>query len=218
MSNTGQERERLASLYAEMGDGQLEKLAHEASELTDVARLALEEEIRRRGIAIAEAPLPVANTAQDTEEDDSRDRLVTIRQFRDLHAALLAQGMLQSAGIECFIADDNMVRLDWFISNLLGGVKVRVRPEDAEAALGILEQGIPEGFDVEGMGEYQQPRCPKCQALDISFEEYEKGASLALAWIAAPIPIRREKWKCHSCGHEWREQDESVEGAEPNLD
>jgi hypothetical protein len=41
-----------------------------------------------------------------------------------------------------------MVRLDWFISNLLGGVKLQVRHEDAEVAKQILEQPIPENFDV----------------------------------------------------------------------
>jgi hypothetical protein len=30
--------------------------------------------------------------------------------------------------------DDNMIRMDWFISNLLGGIKLKVRAEDAEAA------------------------------------------------------------------------------------
>ena len=40
---------------------------------------------------------------------------VTIRAFRDLPEALLAKGSLESAGIDCFLVDDNMVRLDWFM-------------------------------------------------------------------------------------------------------
>ena len=57
--------------------------------------------------------------------------LVTIRQFRDLPEALLAKGSLESAGIECFLADENLVRLDWFISNFIGGIKLKVRVPDA---------------------------------------------------------------------------------------
>jgi hypothetical protein len=34
--------------------------------------------------------------------------------------------------------------LDWGISIVLGGVKLRVKPEDAEAALVILDQPVPE--------------------------------------------------------------------------
>jgi hypothetical protein len=68
--------------------------------------------------------------------------------------ALLAKGSLDSAGIECWLIDDNMVRLDWFYSNLLGGIKLQVTQEDAEAANELLEQPIPENFDAEGTGDY----------------------------------------------------------------
>jgi hypothetical protein len=37
-----------------------------------------------------------------------------------------------------------MVRLDWGISIVLGGVKLRVKSEDAEAALVFLDQPVPE--------------------------------------------------------------------------
>ena len=50
------ERERLAELYAEMGDGELQGMAPE--ELTDDGRLALAGEMRRRGLS-AVAAVPV---------------------------------------------------------------------------------------------------------------------------------------------------------------
>jgi len=64
---------------------------------------------------------------------------VTVRRFRDLHEALLAKGSLDSAGIESFLADDNMVHMDWLMSNLLGGVKLRVESANLEAANEILD-------------------------------------------------------------------------------
>lgn len=73
--------------------------------------------------------------------------LVTIGKYRDLPEALLAKGSLESAGIECFLSDDNVVRMDWFWSNLMGGVKLNVRTEDADAALEILGQSASEGTD-----------------------------------------------------------------------
>jgi hypothetical protein len=51
--------------------------------------------------------------------------LVIAGSFRDLPEQLLASGALESAGIECFLADDNMVRMEWFISNLIGGIKIK---------------------------------------------------------------------------------------------
>ena len=58
--------------------------------------------------------------------------------------AWLAKSSLESAEIECDLVDDNMVRMDWGISIVLGGVKLRVKPEDAETALAILDQPIAE--------------------------------------------------------------------------
>jgi len=142
----------------------------------------------------------------DSEDVDFRE-LVTIRKFRDLPEALLAKGSLESAGIESFLGDDNMVRLDWFISNLLGGIKLQVKTEDAEAANEILNQPIPEGFEVEGVGGYEQPRCPKCQSLDIAFEELNKPIAYTSAWVGLPLPVHHKAWRCHSCHHEWRNED-----------
>ncbi len=45
---------------------------------------------------------------------------------------MLAKGKLDSEGLESFLADDNTVRMDWLWSNLLGGIKLLVDPEDAE--------------------------------------------------------------------------------------
>jgi hypothetical protein len=105
--------------------------------------------------------------------------VVSIRRFRDLLAALLAKGALDSAEIESFLVDDNVIRMDWFWSNLIGGVKLCVNQEDAEAALDLLDQSIPGEFEVEGVGSYEQPRCPNCQSLDITFEDLDQ----SVAWI-----------------------------------
>ncbi|HYL14407.1 MAG TPA: hypothetical protein VEV41_15300 [Terriglobales bacterium] len=195
------ERQRLARLYSAMDDGELAKVAADSASLTDMACDLLEEEMDRRGLDFESAASP---RGRDVVE--SRD-VVTIRKFRDLPEALLAQGSLESAGIECWLTDDNLVRLDWFISNFVGGIKLQVKKEDAEAANEILEQPIPEDFDVEGIGEYHQPRCPKCQSLDVSFEELNKPVAFATAYVGLPIPLHRRAWRCRSCKHEWQGSD-----------
>jgi hypothetical protein len=62
--------------------------------------------------------------------------LVTIRQFGTMSEALMAKGCLESAGIECFLADANITRLEWPISR---GMRLQVNPEDAETAVAVLE-------------------------------------------------------------------------------
>jgi hypothetical protein len=138
-------------------------------------------------------------------DDSDPAGVVTIRKFRDLPEALLAKGSLESAGIECYLVDDNMVRMDWFISNLLGGVKLQVRPEDIEEATAILDMPIPEAIEVEGSGTYHQPHCPSCGSLDVSFEELNKPAAYVTAWAGLPIPLHRKAWRCDTCHREWEE-------------
>jgi Putative prokaryotic signal transducing protein len=205
-----QERRRLAEFYAYQMDGELEKVASQADDLTDMAREALHAEMARRGLATALAAHAGIVSPQDEGDEHG---MVTIRQFRDLPEALFAKGSLESAGIECALIDDNMVRLDWFISNLLGGVKLQVKAEDAAVAEEILSQPIPENFDVTGVGQYEQPRCPKCQSLDVNFQEVAPAAYLSAA-ISVPFPFHRRAWRCHSCDAEW--EDDGVDAAETN--
>lgn len=201
--NPEQEHSRLIQLYAQMSEGELKKLAEDAASLTDEARQALQSEILGRGLNIA------LHDFRPLDELDLR-RLVTIRQFRDLPDALLAKGSLESAGIECFLLDDNLVRLDWFISNLIGGIKLQVNQEDAAIASEVLDEPVPEVFDVEGVGGYKQPRCPKCQSLNVAFEELNKSVAYTSAFLGLPIPLKRRSWKCNACSVRWQDTD-SVE-------
>jgi hypothetical protein len=60
--------------------------------------------------------------------------------------------------------------MDWLWSNLLGGIKLYLRKVALETASSLLDQEVIEKFEVEGVGEYQQPRCPNCRSLEVSFQ------------------------------------------------
>jgi len=199
-NNPDRERERLVESYGKLSDGELEKTAGEAYELTDVAREVLRVELSRRGLELEMAEDP------PTDEPEVRQR-VTLRKFRDLPEALLAKGSLESAGIECALADDNMVRLDWFYSNAIGGIKLLVDEDDLEAAEQLLSQPIPENFEAESIGSYEQPKCPKCGSLDVTFQEINKPVAFVTAYFGVPVPLKRSAWRCHSCDVEWEEGD-----------
>jgi Putative prokaryotic signal transducing protein len=193
------ERVRIAGVYRAMSDEELAQIADSGDELSDVAQEAFQAEVARRGLKLSVAP----PRGEDVFELNDT---VILRQFRDLPEALLAKGSLESAGIQAYLLDDNMIRMDWFISNLLGGIKLKVRAEDAEAASEILNQPIPETLDVEGVGNFEQPKCPRCQSLDVSCEELNKTFSYIAAYAGVPIPVYKKGWTCHACGNEWEEQ------------
>jgi hypothetical protein len=136
MNDSEYEQTQFAARYRKMSDAELLQLGAQSWTLSDSAWDALEDEIDKRGLEVPEAEaLPAIEVAE------SRN-LVLLRRFRDVPEALLAKGRLDSAGIECFLADDNMVRMDWFISNLLGGVKLMVEPEQFTDASQLLNESV----------------------------------------------------------------------------
>jgi hypothetical protein len=141
-----------------------------------------------------------------TDRDPDLQNWSTLKRFRDLPEAILAKGALDSAGIECHITDDNMVRLDWFISNLLGGVKLVVKPEDRDVAEEILDQPTPEQIEYDEGQAFSQPTCPKCGSFEVTFENALKGVALAGLYMASlPIPVESRRWSCSDCGNRWTE-------------
>ena len=131
-----EERNRLAELYASKTDGELELVAKQTDQLTDIARAALRDELARRQISPGQSG-ELVGTEQG--ELDYRD-LVPIRSYWGLLDAELARGALEASGIDAFLFDDNMVRMDWFNANALGGVKLLVDRQNVEAANRVLEE------------------------------------------------------------------------------
>jgi hypothetical protein len=144
MTDPEQERQRLVEFYSSKPDVELEQVTEEADGLTDIAREALRAELTKRGLYIGQ----LDDRALDEESAEFRD-LVVIRTFWNLLEAELARGLLDSAGVEAFLFDDNMVRLDWFNANALGGVKLRVDASNVEAANRILNESISDAAAAE---------------------------------------------------------------------
>jgi hypothetical protein len=82
-----------------------------------------------------------------------------------------------------------------------------VKPEDAEPARAILDEPIPDQITQEDPElTYNQPHCPKCDSLDVSFETLDRPLSYSLMYLNLPIPVGKHNWKCQKCGAEWVEE------------
>jgi Putative prokaryotic signal transducing protein len=69
--------------------------------------------------------------------------LVTIARFHSEPEFLLARARLESADIECFAPDENILRMAGWHSHIVGGIKLQVRESDADVALAILRHSAP---------------------------------------------------------------------------
>jgi len=207
------ERERLAARYAAMSELELQKVTQNPGALTDWAFEALREEMAKRGLDWAGKDLPVpSQMVRPDAKEDPGNTPVVIRQYRDIPEAMTDRMILEAAGIDCFLYDENMVRLDWLWSNLLGGLKLVVRQSDAEDAENVLSGTANEKFDVDGVGEYEQELCPKCASKDVSCDELLKRIAGAGLLLGLPIAIHQKGWNCHNCGHIWEVAEEGKSG------
>jgi hypothetical protein len=109
--------------------------------LTDVALQSLQAELSRRGLTND----PPEEFADANQAELTFRNLITVRSYWNLLEAELAKGALEAAGIECFLFDDNMLRMDWFNANAIGGVKLRVDRGNVDDANRILDESIRDG-------------------------------------------------------------------------
>jgi hypothetical protein len=204
------ERQRLAKLYVTMNDLELVEVAGEPAALSEWAFDALRNEMTKRGLdwAGGSAALTTLREAASAKTDESGNVPEVLRVYRDMTDALTDRMALEGAGIDCYLFDENMVRLDWLWSNLLGGVKLVVRKKDVEQSERLLGQNGPEKFDWQGAGQYEQPRCPKCGSRDVNFAGLKRRAAGAGWFLGLPLAVKMKGWNCNACEYQWGIEDQ----------
>ena len=139
-------------------------------------------------------------------------QFTTVRRYRDLSEAIVARSLLESCGIEVNLCDENLARLDWQISNFIGGIRLQVKPDDEQVATQILDSPVPEFIEYQGDApSFMQPICPRCGSIDISFEGSSRKAALAsLYLISMPLPLGAKSWLCSRCKNRWSDLEEEL--------
>jgi hypothetical protein len=202
--------EELASNYAQMSESELMDIARSYDSLTESAQAALRAEFTRRHL-----DPPTIDELYNPEV--SGPNFVTVRRYRDLSEAIVARSLLQSAGIHAYLRDENLVRLEWQISNFIGGIRLQVERADEAAAAEILNQPIPDTVPFDDTAEFAQPLCPRCGSTNITFQGSSRGAALAsLYFLSLPLPLGEETWLCNDCDARWTDdRDDSSVPEEP---
>jgi hypothetical protein len=70
-------------------------------------------------------------------------QFVKLRAFDNYIPAHIAMGKLQQEYINCFLADENTVTIDPFLTLAVGGIKLMVAESQVERALQILNDITP---------------------------------------------------------------------------
>lgn len=126
--------------------------------------------------------------------------MTTIAQFSKAEDAHLLRMRLEAAGLEVFIQDENTVQVDWLLSDAIGGVRVQVADEDAEAANAIL-------YDEPASPSEDRPICPFCSSTQTATDETPRRITfLTILLLGIPLLYPRHRWKCSSCGKSWNER------------
>jgi len=65
---------------------------------------------------------------------------VVIEAYDKVYQAQVAKLALEQEGIECFLENETIVSMDWFLSNAVGGIKLQVASVDASKAIRVLQE------------------------------------------------------------------------------
>jgi hypothetical protein len=193
MANPQDDIQRFAKTYAAKHDDELIELAEDSDSLTDAARTALDAELARRNISLAlEGAGDASTPASKSPEGGAIDpqNLVIVATFRDLPPALIAKNVLDTAGIRNFLIDATTIRMDWLLSNAIGGVKLGVERKDLEAAKQALDGGM-ETVELPEDEEVLLPHCPRCMSPTVEEQKLN------------PPRANYTAWHCDDCGTLW---------------
>jgi hypothetical protein len=138
------------------------------------------------------------------------DKIVVYQTFSDPINANIVKGLLDSQGIECFLADENIVTLNALYSNAVGGVKLNVFEKDVERISALLEsENIPTETDQVKEEEKGKVICPNCHSDNVSYGGSVKRKfgylDIFIAFLVMIYPFTmRKTFHCFDCNHEFK--------------
>jgi DNA-directed RNA polymerase subunit M/transcription elongation factor TFIIS len=197
---------RLAEHYRQMADGELISLSENPSELTEMAKDALSQEISSRRLRIPPPkapafPKPPPDRPEEGSTYEEERELVVVAKVYSLRDALQVQRILDVAGIPFYMGPEKATGVDAVTSNYAQGVEVKVMQIGVPWAFSALTRSYePKDEPAEEQVDWDDTvavRCPRCRSEAVIFERLSQGAAPGGAGF------RRFQWTCGACGHAW---------------
>jgi hypothetical protein len=197
------EWQRLSELYRGMYDEELRALAADLSQLTEMARQVLHDEIRKRGLDAQRVPFPDANQQSNLPQDYTWKTLLC--ECNEQEEARQICAVLRQAGIECWIerpgdfSPHSQMQLgispdsQWDMRN----PRILVAADRLDEARVLAARPIPHQIVAQSgtaAPDFEPPVCPKCGVADPVLEGVD--------------PCNA--WRCDACGNQWTEPAEEA--------
>ncbi|CAC9646907.1 hypothetical protein [uncultured Gammaproteobacteria bacterium] len=136
--------------------------------------------------------------------------LVAVESYNHPIDAYLAKGRLETEGIPVFLASEHHVWMNWSYAQALGGMQLRVSPQNLTAAQEILKmhnQGEYEPLLNEIFPEIDTKNCPNCNANSYvsKFPLHRLFFTLVSFTVAVVLLSKRTLHTCQQCNHKWKD-------------
>jgi len=198
--------------YAAMSDEELEAGAHEAYDLTDIAKQALQAEISRRRLKFEMHEQPPGSQEELEQEEppqgyppgfDPEDwGLIDFSYADSLERAREIKQCLDNAGIPSYFGPNLVDDLRLLPSPFPESVRVKIRETDQGRAIAALNRCAPQPENQdEEISEYIG-RCPKCHSSEIVFQGLDESGEDSSDDSAAGS---KYNWSCDACGYQWKD-------------
>ena len=143
-----------------------------------------------------------------------KDGFVTIASYPEPLEANLIRSKLLSEDIECILLNENIISVQPFYSNAVGGIKLQVHEDDAERARKIIDDANKPNLHVVYKDKTIRPKknnhphnvlCPECSSSDVYFERLSNAELiLCILFLGIPYFFISGTYNCYNCGHKWR--------------
>ncbi len=144
----------------------------------------------------------------------TKDGFVTIASYPEPLEANLIRSKLLSEDIECFLLDENIISVQPFYSNAIGGIKLQVHESDAKRAKLVIDESnkpplhiVQNNDDNSKESDQDKPKliCPNCNSKEVYYERFSN-AELVLCILLLGIPyfFISGNYHCYNCGNKWK--------------
>jgi hypothetical protein len=142
---------------------------------------------------------------------ETNENYITILTATYPYELVVAQSILEAGGIVFFIKDELTALVNPLYSNAIGGIKLQVRPDDAEQAIALLKaqaENKPEEEELHTLSSFSEMQttcCPNCGSYDVSKPKLSpQSVAISVLLLGFPLPFLSKTSHCFNCGTDFK--------------